>query len=352
VIAVVTEMKRYEKCHDRQSQLELLYQLIIKLPLLTRSVQGKTQKAGTLQFINEFLNQTFLHTSFTVKETTFLNFLINKGESICNLLQNDAAMPVANRKVKTLNQCQPINENKGYWYQSKFKSYSLLNQTKRTIEIKNKLDTLIVYGDSLGVRFFGSIQNTLCRSLFTQCRNVYLWVYIKGKYNTDHEEVNLFDNKDFNQDYFINDIKDSFQKLPTNRSVMLINFGLHYVMSFELKKCKELFLIFIKLVTTLKLEKGNNFPLIIWKTTTPPQLEQLHYFSIISRKMVFITKQRVEAWNTFTKQEACKAGIPVLDVYDMALSYPPGSDDLVHYKNDAFSSAENALSDFILKYFF
>ena len=51
---------------------------------------------------------------------------------------------------------------------------------------------------------------------------------------------------------------------------------------------------------------------------------------------IFLIFQRAEVWNSYTIQELCKSNIPVLDVYDMALSTPIRPKDHVHFPDKAF----------------
>lgn len=52
-------------------------------------------------------------------------------------------------------------------------------------------------------------------------------------------------------------------------------------------------------------------------------------------------------WNAYTISEACKVNLPVLDVYNMALSNQDGGIDLVHYQDYVFKIAEEQLISYI-----
>ena len=68
--------------------------------------------------------------------------------------------------------------------------------------------------------------------------------------------------------------------------------------------------------------------------------------SIVHSCISFI--QRVYVWNAFTISKARKANIPILDVYNMALSSDGGYDG-AHYHDYVFKKAEEQLLEYVLE---
>ena len=53
--------------------------------------------------------------------------------------------------------------------------------------------------------------------------------------------------------------------------------------------------------------------------------------------------QCIKLWNAYTKQKCCEAKLPILDIYQMAYSYPKGTLDETNYKDLVFKTAKDAL---------
>ena len=54
-------------------------------------------------------------------------------------------------------------------------------------------------------------------------------------------------------------------------------------------------------------------------------------------------------FHKYATNAMCKAGIPVLDTYQMTDSYPNGTLDHVHYNANAQRAAEDQLISFIME---
>jgi len=115
--------------------------------------------------------------------------------------------------------CTHLNSKYGYWENIEYKDcweISDLTQQKSKIATdttstkyqvnqlstynysKEKLDTLVIYGDSMAKFFYRSIRKKpICTKLFRKCQLVYTWTYVKGRYSTEDADNNLYDGKDF-----------------------------------------------------------------------------------------------------------------------------------------------------------
>ena len=197
-----------------------------------------------------------------------------------------------------------VNSPCGFWRNNRYHSYQQ-QQSSTPISMKhrpikltpvnktnNPLNVLWIYGDSLGVRFLGSVKgHRLCREIFKKCRGTYTWTYRHYSRNYRSDKT-LYTGADFNASKFLNDIKrDILQtELMTHKSAFVINFGLHVTMSLQLEKCFALFRSFLKMVFELRKEYGNeNLPLIIWKSTTLPVFENARLWNVTHTR--FLSKQ-------------------------------------------------------------
>ncbi|XP_057301004.1 uncharacterized protein LOC130635633 [Hydractinia symbiolongicarpus] len=233
--------------------------------------------------------------------------------------------------------CTYINP-RHYWrlsggkkeYIAKIKPIKQRNVTERR-------NTLWVYGDSVGMRFFKYLKNnhSICH-YFNQCEYTYAWVY------PNDMDLSKNAHKDFNETITLARFESILtnKKMASNRSTLLINFGLHVMMELSFHEACQLFLNFIKLKN--KLGKKQEMPKIIWKTTTPVHDKRKNMDATR-----FLTKQRIILWNAFTKEVACKEGISILDVYELAASNPAGCFDGVHFHEGFFKHAALAFKVYL-----
>ncbi|XP_057313777.1 uncharacterized protein LOC130655093 [Hydractinia symbiolongicarpus] len=262
---------------------------------------------------------------------------IDKSKKLYVENKSRKAVKLSSDKNKYDLSCKYINHPHGYWKtigsEKKYTTYTELKH-KKEASFPKKNNTFWVYGDSVGMQFYSYLlkNHTIC-SQFRHCRADKGWIYpfLPGI------SIKKYDQKDFNETITLNKIESILtDKLMVNsKSIFLINFGLHMMMDLSFMKASQLFLNFIKLLKTLR--KKQEIAKIIWKTTTP----------VLSKKGMnserFLTRQRIILWNAFTKEVICREGIPILDVYEMAASYPEGSTDGVHFADKVFESAAVAL---------
>lgn len=172
--------------------------------------------------------------------------------------------------------CKPMNTACGYWRDTRYFGFN--DSTIKVLNIrqpKQKLSTLWVYGDSMQRRFYKSLKDhELCKSVFSQCKETYIWIYTHVSPNS-WDDIHKFTGDDFNETKFLEEIKSDLtrEEMLTPSSVFLLNFGLHTTMTLQLQRAMDLFNELLQMLQTLKVIHGENFPLVIWKTTTPPTIE-------------------------------------------------------------------------------
>ncbi|XP_066916928.1 uncharacterized protein [Clytia hemisphaerica] len=319
------------------------------------SIQGRFQPDGIIGPVDQFLNEDGPISQFRITGTHF---------------QTENTL---NKELFGFDQqCDTfINTECGFWKESNFKGYRphkiknipkkimpreskhltknvLSNQTK---QYQNKqLDTLWIYGDSQGRRFYWSlIKYELCTKLFKKCDHTYTWTY-KHFNSNSHDDRYKFTGDDFNETRILNDIKFDITRPETrsSRSVVLINFGLHIVLSVGLERGFRLFDSFIDMVKKIRVNhRPDKVPLIIWKTTTLPVLENVP--SVLnSTGLRFMTKQRIDAWNSYTITAACKSDLPILAVHNHPPACPFKPVDWVHFEYQVFRKVEDELKTFLI----
>ena len=157
-----------------------------------------------------------------------------------------------------------------------------------------QFQTLKIYGDSMGRHFHDSLvaNHTLCRNMFKQYSLSYTWVYKMFNQTVDrYQGVHNYDNLDFNESRFLSDLRSDLTTpdMLNTKSIYVVNFGVHTIMTLPLSTMKELLRKFIEMVAGLRLKYGpGKSPLVIWKTTTFPYLER--FKPKPSTQLRFLTK--------------------------------------------------------------
>ncbi|XP_057294249.1 uncharacterized protein LOC130622763 isoform X2 [Hydractinia symbiolongicarpus] len=283
---------------------------------------GKYQKPGVLGGQKDFMHQS---KKFTVT--------ISGNKSIGDPNNIDNAY---------------INDDCGYWiggnnYVSKKRTFGPIKTHKRD-------GTIWFYGDSLQVRYenyFGG--RPLCTQYF-RCSVTYTWLY-----PNPHPSRKIYDNKDFDKNIPLNDIKAVLNNpvMKKNTSVLFVNWGLHVVLDLPFDVLKDFFQSFLTIVKELKQASPDAFPQIIWKSTTPTY-EREYYdrnsggSNAEADHIRFLTKQRVMLWNAYSRDEVEKSGIKIVNFFHIAASYPPGPLDGLHFAGEVFESTAVALEQYIL----
>ena len=134
--------------------------------------------------------------------------------------------------------------------------------------------TLLVYGDSLGVRLFGSLNSraALCKKLYKNCKNSYNWLYPVTDEQRSREQN---DDLDFNPVKVFDAIRSvlNWPEMQQKDSVLLLNLGLHYPVSVNFTTYKKVIGDLIKILKATEVDsQGQKVPKykakIIWKSTT------------------------------------------------------------------------------------
>ncbi|XP_032221804.2 uncharacterized protein LOC116604066 [Nematostella vectensis] len=257
--------------------------------------------------------------------------------------------------------CNALWDGYGRWIDNKWRPY-VINTPKYREPHLIREGTLCIYGDSLGMFFADSLYHRpICKRAFKHCTKNYNWIYPVLNFTIDRSKD---DDLDFNQTRVLTAVESLLRSREMDhKSVIVFNFGLHYVESVN-------FTTYMKLVDSLvevfKMHGHSGFgeksdttrgkPRVIWKTTTAINKQRASVRHLGSRR--FLTYQRVLLFNAFATSAMCSAGIEVIDVYPVSDSYPwgtgthaslkPAENDVVHYSNQAFKPAEDLLENMFL----
>ena len=211
--------------------------------------------------------------------------LRQKGPAVrdqCSFLNN--SISISNIQLKssaekqqicpaTKSRCVYVNNPNGFWKNKKtFVNFRQCTQQPYTRH-NGYLDTLLIFGDSLGRNFYNSInKSSMCKTLFKKCKLIYTWAYVRFKYFNYTEEL-LYDNEDFNETLFLRGISESIMQdrdMKSKNSGVVFNFGLDIVRSLSLTKSMKLFDKLVKLLKAIQVTLKEDAPYFIWKTTTSP----------------------------------------------------------------------------------
>jgi len=212
-------------------------------------------------------------------------------------------------------------------------------------------DTLWIYGDSVAKAFLNSLKKRgTCEQYFKTCKFSYMWIY---EFTSMEDARSKFEPNDFNKTAILQHMNDILESpdMRTQNSVFLFNLGVHYSISLNFTTYKDVIDNVVELVKS-KIAYGNgNTAVPVWKTTTSIEKEKTNKMhSDLPRNKTdwrFHTHQRLELFHKYAVSAMCKAGILVLDVYQMTASYPDGTLDHVHYSDNVQRAAEDQLLEFI-----
>lgn len=136
-----------------------------------------------------------------------------------------------------------------------------------------KLETLWIYGDSVGDFFYKSIvKQPLCTKIFQRCNSTYNWVYtIPGRNLTRARLEN--DDKDFSNRRVLSEIIHAVSQpfMDSEKSGLILNLGLHYVHTINFSTYMVLIDKTIRLLNERFKVNKNSWRFrgkLIWKTTT------------------------------------------------------------------------------------
>ena len=138
---------------------------------------------------------------------------------------------------------------------------------------------LIVYGDSVNVFFAQSLQHrkSICGGIFRSCSFSYNWVYQIQNVSLAKTQKDKFD---INITRILYDFENTVNTSDYNneQSVVIVNFGLHFVESTNFSNYQILVENVAKIVTEKDDAGGKKFRgKVIWKTTTAINKERADF---------------------------------------------------------------------------
>ena len=320
------------------------------------NAHGRFQEDGILGYLDDYLVQKMLPIYFEVKPSEKAgpkqaSRLIGHDQIQC--MNKDSGNATSCFTSEDFDRkCKFVWDGYGYWkpnsgtfrWKPNFPVSEPANYNSKT-----KLDTLWFLGDSVTYRLWdSSYTRVLCRQAFKKCKKTYTWVYEIGKSGEKKRPNNV--GLAFNKTKFFEPLHAIFNQpdMKSNRSVVIVNFGLHIIMSLNFSDYKILIKDFIKVLDQYKrLKNQTSVPQIIWKTTTMSHKENTERWNVTHAR--FLTNHRISLFNAYTNAALCSAGITILDVHPISASYHKGTRDHVHYEYFVFEPVEDILADFVWK---
>lgn len=319
------------------------------------NANGRFQEEGILGYLDEYLVQKTMPIHFEVKlpKKTGLKQLAKfRGHNQSQCVHRGGNRSSCFTSKDFDRKCMFVWDGYGNW---KPKSGSFRWKPNFPVSkpanynSKKKLDTLWFLGDSVTYRLWdSSYTRVLCRQAFKNCKKTYTWVYEIGKSGEKKRPNNV--GLAFNKTKFFAPLYAIFNQpdMKSNRSVVVINFGLHIIMTLNFSDYKILIKDFIKVLDHYRaLENQTSVPQIIWKTTTMSHKENTERWNVTQAR--FLTNHRISLFNAYTNSELCSAGVTILDIYPISASYHKGTRDHVHYEYFVFEPVEDVIADFVWK---
>ena len=321
------------------------------------NIHGRFQQEGILGYVDDFLQDNVALLQFSIEAS--LNATGNKtvnsmqasnkggGTQIMFTSNVDAPCFAIN---KSKHKCELVWNGYGRWKRQS-QGYTWLPNFPESepadYSTKEKLETLWFLGDSLTYRLWdSSYTRVLCRKAFKECKKTYMWVYDVGTYG-EHKTPNNV-GLAFNFTRFFEPLNSILNKaeMKSNRSVIIINFGLHLVMSLNFSEYRSLINQFATTVSQHRLRSNRSgIPQFIWKTTTLSHKENTKRWNMTQAR--FLTNHRISLFNAYANARLCTAGFTILDIFPISASFPEGSRDHVHYHYYVFEPAEEALASYL-----
>ena len=281
--------------------------------------------------------------NFEIKQYAASNRLKGNEQLVIGQLICDRSIA----KASGITTCEKIWNSFGSWkrMRGKYVWRSCDYENNGKLPSKSKLyEKLWIFGDSTAHRWWNSrSRENLCKKLFKSCTHTFTFTYKYEDY--DYKQVNI--GNGFNISKFFQPIRVMFDDAEMkNNSVIVINFGIHLIISLNFSACQNVVDRFLGYIHDLRRSR-NALPLIIWKTTTFAPIEQGMFKSESHAR--FLTHHRIRLFNSYANSRFCSAGIPIFDVFPLTASYPGGSIDGLHFEDQIFKPAEEALESFLIR---
>ena len=157
-----------------------------------------------------------------------------------------------------------------------------------------------IYADSTGRRFFKDIVNTkFCSAVFQSCKLTINKIYMERYNGTQFKEV---DEKDFDTVRVLKELEEILTDPLINdtNSVLMLNYGLHYVVSISFQTFNEMMDRIINLLISFQpVFKGN----IIWRTTSA--INRWKYETFVRPSQGFLTEPVSSCLNFLKSSKLC-----------------------------------------------
>ncbi|KAL9954316.1 hypothetical protein ACROYT_G041837 [Oculina patagonica] len=300
------------------------------------NAQGKFQKEGLLGALDDYLMHPF-----------------KNGEPIkINVTQTHTNISLIDKLNSCAYSCNQLWDGFGRWTNDKWRPHLDELYNPSLPSNYSASGTLWVYGDSLGVRLFGSLNSraSLCKKLYVNCKNSYNWLYPITNEQLNREQN---DDLDFRPGKVLDALRSVLNRpeMQQKDSVLLLNLGLHYPVSVNFTTYQKVIADVINMLKETEINsQGKRVPKykvkIIWKSTTAICKHKGRNPHKTDAR--FLTTQRVLLFSAFAMSAMCQAGYDVIDVYPMTESYPGGTLDMddVHYPNKVFVTMETLLEKY------
>ena len=207
-----------------------------------------------------------------------------------------------------------------------------------------KFETLWIYGDSVSQRWWdSSFRKDVCKQLFKFCFHTYTFTYAERDFNKSHIDFGL----PFNKSRFLDPIRIVLDDphMKSQRSILVINFGIHLILSLNFTELRDTVDRFAQLIEKKRLAGEDAFPRVIWRTTTSTIPETRHLRNTFSAR--FLTNHRIRLFNAYANSRLCSVGIDILDVFAVTSSYPKACRDGVHFSQETFNYPNKAFEVFL-----
>ena len=320
-------------------------------------MHGHFQSPEILGPNNDYILEKVIFGPFNVKNVNEPKFVKRNGCHKVDIFLEDGWIPSEEKSNKTnihfkkdqtkpLNGCQLVWDSFGRWvnlngeyiYMSKGK----MNSSKLATD-DLKYDTLWIYGDSVSHGWWGSsFRIDICKRIFKFCTHTYTFTYPERNYNMSQINFGL----PFNKSRFLDPIGAVLDdpRMKTERSVLVINFGIHLILSLNFTELRDTVDKFAHLMEQKKADQ-QILPRVIWRTTTSTIPEAK--FLRITLTGRFLTNHRIRLFNAYANWRLCSIGVNIFDVFAVTSSYPKACKDGLHFSQEAFNNPKKALEVYL-----
>ena len=309
-------------------------------------MHGHFQSPSILGHNNDYMLERKVFGTFEVKDMKKSNCTKRCPATVypCHGLKGQVKKEMHSEKnnrswmTKQKGRCHLVWDSFGAWHNRNGECVYPQKRTRKsstTARDEKSFDALWVYGDSLSQRWWGSpFRIDICKRLFKYCTHSYTFTYAERDYNTSHINFGL----PFNKSRFLNPIEIALDDahIQSERSVLLINFGIHLILSLNFTELKDTVDKFAELIEVKRRSK-NTMPRIVWRTTTSTFPEMKNLRNTLSAR--FLTNHRIQLFNAYANSKLCSVGVDIFDVFTETSANQKACRDGVHFSHEAFNHA-------------